>query len=106
MPAPVDLATLLAQMPHVAKAKSAVNSQSESQQASLGSHVEGQTKRDREKVGKAARGKRGLQVDEDKPEGGGAAFTGHERDSEKRSVEDEPVADASPWCGKIINREI
>jgi len=106
MPTPINLSTLLAQMPHVAQLKSVANAHPEAQQGMLGQHVAALQKKEWRKIQQIQKKQGSASVDKDRnpDEKPRQVFSGHRR----RSEEDDQGFDStpSPWSGNIINLEI
>lgn len=108
MPTPLDLSTLLAQMPHVAKVQNTATSHPEAQQAVLGQHVAELRKRQNKMIEKVQKKESSAQVHKDRNPNEKREFNlsdRKKRDGDDEEQEQEPSA-SSPWSGKIINLEI
>jgi hypothetical protein len=108
MPTPLDLSTLIAQMPHVAKVQNATTSHPEAQQAVLAQHVAELRKRQNKMIEKVEKKESSSQVHKDRNphEKSGLHFSdGRKRDGGEDDQEQAPAA-SSPWSGNIINLEI
>ena len=110
MPNPVDLSTILAQTPHVAKVKTAAVAQGEASKAELAKEAQEKLRRERAKVEKAEKGEAiGKRVDEDGGGGGqGGQGTPQDGQPEERDGENPSTCNSGHGsvCGQIINRRI
>lgn len=109
MPTPLDLSTLLAQMPHVAKVQNTATSHPEAQQAVLGQHVAELRKRQNKMIEKVQKKESSSQVHKDRNPNEKREFTPSDRknrDGENNEDQEQEPSASSPWSGKIINLEI
>lgn len=107
MPTPIDLSTLLAQMPHAAKVQNAVNAHPEAQQAMLGQHVAELRKREGKKIEQVNKkeGSSSVHKDRNPNEKRGLELSGRKKRDREEDEEQDSSA-PSPWSGNIINLEI
>lgn len=108
MPAPIDLSTLLAQMPHVAKVQNAANAHAESQQAVLGRHVAELRKREGKKIEQVQKKQEssGVHKDRNPHEKRGLELQDRKKRDKEADEEGQDSSAPSPWSGNIINLEI
>jgi hypothetical protein len=108
MPTPLDLSTLIAQMPHVSKVQSAAASHPDAQQAVLAQHVAELHKRHNRMIEKVQKKESSSQVHKDANPNEKRSLDlsdGRKRDDGEGDQEQAPSA-SSPWAGNIINLEI
>lgn len=108
MPTPIDLSTLLAQMPHAAKVHNASSSHPEAQQAVLGQHVADLRKREKRKIEQVQKkqGSAGVDKDRNPDEKRGLYLSGRKKRDAEEEEDDQAKEPSSPWSGNIINLEI
>ncbi len=110
MPTPLDLSTLIAQMPHVSKVQSATASHPEAQQAVLAQHEAELRKRESRAVEKVQKKESSSLVNKDRNPNEKREFNLSERkkrdDADGDQDQEQEASKSSPWSGKIINLEI
>lgn len=108
MPMPIDLSTLLAQMPHAAKMQNAVNAHPEAQQAVLGQRVAELRKREGRKIEQVNKkqGSSSVHKDRNPHEKRGLELSGRKKRDKGSEDEEQDSSAPSPWSGNIINLEI
>lgn len=108
MTTPLDLPTLIAQMPHVAKIAHAEKAKPEVQQQLFGPLIQEQIREAQGKVQQVGKKQRTDAVDRDgKQQEQQQAQS--ERKNKEKEVDDDPdtgYSDPSPWAGNIINVKI
>lgn len=104
---PLDLPTLIAQMPHVAKIFQAEKAKPEVQQQLFGPLIQEQVRQAEGKVQQVDKKERTDPVDRDGKQSQQQAQPEQER--KKKEQDDDPdtgYSDPSPWAGNIVNVKI
>lgn len=108
MPNAIDLATLLAQTPHVAKVKTAAVAQGEANKSELVRQAQTQHLRDRASVGKTqeAQAVRRKEESQDDRRQSGHGMHQNKTPEEEQTDDGSCSSDHGSVCGQIINRRI
>jgi len=104
---PLDLPTLIAQMPHVAKIFHAEKAKPEVQQQIFGPLIQEQIRKSQGKVQQVDKKEKTDPINRDGKQQEQQAQT--ERKQQEKEVDDDPdtgFSDPSPWAGNIVNVKI